>query len=68
MPLLARRVPRLGTDSSNQGVLMDVLLIIAILVILVGVLGYTGILEFLRAGAWLILVIGALILIVALIL
>jgi hypothetical protein len=45
---------------------MDVLLVIAILVILVGVLGFTGVIEFLRAGAWLILVLGALILLLAL--
>jgi hypothetical protein len=41
---------------------MDILLVIAILVLLLGVLGITGVIEFLRAGAWLILVIGALIL------
>lgn len=45
---------------------MNVLLVMAILMILVGVLGYTGVIEFLRAGAWLILVIGALILLFAL--
>lgn len=45
---------------------MDLLLIMAILVLLVGVLGITGVIEFLRAGAWLILVIGALILLLAL--
>jgi hypothetical protein len=44
---------------------MDLLLIMAILVLLVGVLGITGVIEFLRAGAWLILVIGALILLLA---
>lgn len=47
---------------------MDVLLVIAILVLLLGVLGITGVIEFLRAGAWLILVLGVLILVVSLIL
>lgn len=47
---------------------MDVLLVMAILVILVGVLGFTGVIEFLRAGAWLILGIGALMLLLFLIL
>jgi hypothetical protein len=47
---------------------MDLLLIMAILVLLVGVLGITGVIEFLRAGAWLILVIGGLILLLALLL
>jgi hypothetical protein len=41
---------------------MDVLLLIAILVILVGVLGLAGVIGFLRAGSWLILLIGGLIL------
>ncbi len=41
---------------------MDVLLVMAILVLLLGVLGLTGVLAFLRAGAWLVLVIGGLIL------
>jgi hypothetical protein len=45
---------------------MDVLLVMAIAVILVGVLGLTGVIEFLRPGAWLILVIGALILLLSL--
>jgi hypothetical protein len=47
---------------------MDLLLVIAILVLLVGVLGITGVIQFLRAGAWLILVIGALTLLLALLL
>lgn len=47
---------------------MDVLLVIAILVLLLGVLGITDVIGFLRAGAWLILVIGVLILLVALLL
>jgi hypothetical protein len=51
----------------GSGTLMDILLVIAILVLLLGVLGITGVIEFLRAGAWLILVIGALILLFALI-
>jgi hypothetical protein len=41
---------------------MDVLLILAIVVILTGVLGFTGVIELLRPGAWLILVIGGLLL------
>jgi hypothetical protein len=44
---------------------MDILLVIAILVLLLGVLGITGVIDFLRAGAWLILVLGALILLVS---
>jgi hypothetical protein len=47
---------------------MDLLLVMAILVLLVGVLGVTGVLRFLQAGAWLILVIGGLILLLALLL
>jgi hypothetical protein len=47
---------------------MDLLLIMAILVLLVGVLGITGVIKFLQAGAWLILVIGGLILLLALLL
>jgi hypothetical protein len=42
---------------------MDVLLVMAILVLLLGLLGMTGVIEFLRAGSWLILVIGVLMLI-----
>jgi hypothetical protein len=47
---------------------MDVLLVMAILIILLGVLGLTGVIEFLRAGAWLILAIGAVVLLLFLIL
>lgn len=41
---------------------MDILLVIAIVVLLLGLLGITGVIEFLRAGAWLILAIGVFIL------
>jgi hypothetical protein len=41
---------------------MDVLLIMAILVLLLGVLAWAGAVRFLQAGAWLILVIGVLML------
>lgn len=41
---------------------MDLLLIMALVVLLVGVLGITGVIGFLRAGSWLILLIGGLIL------
>ncbi len=44
---------------------MDILLIIAIVVILVGLLGFTGIIAALRTAAWLILVIGVVILVVS---
>lgn len=45
---------------------MDILLIIAILVILVAILGFTGLVAALRTAAWLILVIGLVILALAL--
>jgi uncharacterized membrane protein YtjA (UPF0391 family) len=41
---------------------MDVLLVIAIIVIILAVLGFTGIVAALRAAAWIILVIGLVIL------
>lgn len=41
---------------------MDVLLVMAVVVLLAGVLGITGVIGFLRAGSWLILLIGGLIL------
>jgi hypothetical protein len=44
---------------------MDILLVMAILVLLLGVLGWTGVIGFLRAGAWLILVMGVLILLLS---
>lgn len=47
---------------------MDLLLIIAVAVILLAVLGFTGIVTALRAAAWLILVIGIVILLLAFIL
>lgn len=46
---------------------MDILLIIAIIVILLAVLGFTGIWAALKTAAWLILVIGIVILVLALI-
>ena len=47
---------------------MDILLVIAIVVILLAVLGFTGIWAALRTAAWLILVIGLVILGLSLIL
>lgn len=44
---------------------MDILLIIAILVILVALLGFSGVVAALRSAAWLILVIGLVILVLA---
>ena len=44
---------------------MDILLIIAIIVILMALLGFTGIVAALRTAAWLILVIGVVILILS---
>lgn len=44
---------------------MDILIIIAIIVILLAVLGFTGVITALRAAAWLILVIGIVILVLA---
>lgn len=44
---------------------MDLLLIIAVAVILLALLGFTGVVSALRAAAWLILVIGLVILVLA---
>ncbi len=44
---------------------MDVLIIIAIIVILVALLGFSGLVAVLRSAAWLILVIGLVILALA---
>ncbi len=44
---------------------MDILLIIAIIVILVALLGFAGLVSFLRSAAWLILVIGIVILVLS---
>lgn len=44
---------------------MDILLVIAVVVILVALLGFTGLVAALRAAAWLILVIGLAILVVS---
>lgn len=44
---------------------MDILVILAIVVILMAVLGFTGVIAALRAAAWLILVIGIVILVLA---
>lgn len=44
---------------------MDILLIIAVIVIILAVLGFTGVIAALRAAAWLILVIGIVILALA---
>ena len=44
---------------------MDILLIIAVIVIILAVLGFTGVVAALRAAAWLILVIGLIILALA---
>lgn len=44
---------------------MDILLIIAILVILLAVLGFSGVVAVLRSAAWLILVLGLVILVLA---
>lgn len=44
---------------------MDILLIIAVIVILLAVLGFTGVVAALKAAAWLILVIGLVILVLA---
>ena len=41
---------------------MDILLVIAAVVILLAVLGFTGVLAVLRAAAWLILALGLVIL------
>jgi hypothetical protein len=46
---------------------MHVLLVMAVLVILVGVLGYGRVIPFLRPGAWLIVALGVLILLFAVI-
>jgi hypothetical protein len=47
------------------GELMNILLVIAVVVILVAILGFTGLVAVLRAGAWLILLIGVAILVVS---
>lgn len=47
---------------------MDILLILGIVVILLALLGFSGVVAALRAAAWLILVIGIVILVVALLL
>lgn len=44
---------------------MDILLIIAVVVILLALLGFTGVVAALRAAAWLILVVGIAILVLA---
>lgn len=44
---------------------MDILLILAVVVILLAGLGFTGIIATLRAAAWLILVIGIVILVLS---
>lgn len=44
---------------------MDILIIIAIIVILVALLGFSGVVAALRSAAWLILVIGLVILALA---
>lgn len=44
---------------------MDILLVIAIVVILLAILGFTGLVAALRAAAWLILVVGLAILVLA---
>jgi uncharacterized membrane protein YtjA (UPF0391 family) len=44
---------------------MDILIIIAIIVILVALLGFSGLVAALRSAAWLILVIGLVILVLA---
>lgn len=44
---------------------MDILIIIAIIVILVALLGFSGLVAALRSAAWLILVIGIVILVLA---
>jgi uncharacterized membrane protein YtjA (UPF0391 family) len=46
---------------------MDLLLILAVIVILVALLGFGGILSALRSAAWIILVIGIVLLVLALI-
>jgi uncharacterized membrane protein YtjA (UPF0391 family) len=46
---------------------VDILLIIAVIVILLAVLGFTGVFTALRAAAWIILVIGLVILVLSLI-
>ena len=46
---------------------MDILLILAVIVILVALLGFGGILSALRSAAWIILVIGIVLLVLALI-
>lgn len=46
---------------------VDILLIIAVIVILIALLGFTGVVAALKAAAWLILVIGIVILVLALI-
>ena len=51
---------------SDDGIaVMDILLIIAIAIILLGVLGFTGIIAALKTAAWLILVIGVVVLVLA---
>jgi uncharacterized membrane protein YtjA (UPF0391 family) len=44
---------------------MDILLIIAVIVILVALLGFSGLVSVLRSAAWLILVIGIVILVLS---
>lgn len=51
--------------ARNGGTEMDVLLIIAILLILLALLGFGGIWSALRSAAWLILVIGLVILVLS---
>lgn len=44
---------------------MDILLVIAVLVILVALLGFSGLVAALRSAAWLILVMGLVILVLS---
>lgn len=44
---------------------MDILLIIAVIVILVALLGFSGLVAALRSAAWLILVIGLVVLVLS---
>lgn len=63
---LASVAPQLSRTSEPETT-VDILLIIAVIVILLALLGFTGIVAALRTAAWLILVIGIVILVLALI-
>lgn len=60
----AEGVSELAVET-GKGVVVDILLLIAVVVIVLALLGFTGVVAALRAAAWLILVIGIVILVLA---